>query len=165
MEIHLQVRRRHLVVLAALAAAVIGGVAYAALPGAGGVLTACQLNSNGSLRLVDPSLSSGPLSRCTPNETQVQWNAQGQPGAPGANGKDGTSPTVAQLAVGDSHCPAGGASITDAAGNVAYACSGAAGQPGRPGKDGAPFDGTFTSPNGQFRLTVADGGVTIIGPD
>jgi len=162
MEIHLQVGRRHLVVLAVLAAAVLGGVAYAAIPDAGGVFTACQLNANGSLRLIDPSLSSGPLSRCWPNETQVQWNQQGQPGA---NGKDGSSPTVAQLAANDSHCPSGGASITDASGNVAYVCNGADGQQGVPGKDGAPFDGTFTSPNGQFSLSVADSGVSIIGPD
>lgn len=162
MDIHVQIGRRHLLVLAVLAAAVIGGVAYAAIPDAGGVLTACRLSSNGSLRLIDPSLASGPLSRCTPNETQVQWNEQGRPGA---NGRDGTSPTVAQLAAGDSHCPAGGASITDAAGNVAYACSGADGRQGQPGRDGAPFDGTFTSPNGRFSLTVSDGGVTIIGPD
>lgn len=159
MEIHLQVGRRHLVVSAALAAAVLGGVAYAAIPSGGGVYTACTLNSNGSVRLIDPSLSSGPLSRCTANETQVQWNEQGQPGA---NGKDGVSPTVAPLTAGDAHCQTGGASITDAAGTVAYVCNGAAGQPGR---DGAPFSGTFRSPNGQFTLTVADGGVSIIGPD
>jgi len=162
MEIHLQVGRRHLVALAVLAAAVLGGVAYAAIPDAGGVFTACQLNANGSVRLIDPSLSSGPLSRCSPNETQVQWNQQGQPGA---NGKDGVSPTVAQLAAHDSHCPSGGASITDASGNVAYVCNGVDGQQGVPGKDGAPFDGTFTSPNGQFSLSVSDSGVSIIGPD
>lgn len=156
MEIHLQVGRRHLVVPAVIAAAVLGGVAYAAIPDAGGAFTACRLDSNGSLRLIDPSLSSGPLSRCTANETQVQWNEQGQAGV---------SPTVVQLAAGDAHCSTGGASITDAAGAVAFVCNGAAGAPGQPGKDGAPFAGTFTSPNGQFTLTVADGGVTIVGPD
>jgi hypothetical protein len=165
MEIHLHVTRRHLVGFAAIAAAALGGVAYAAIPGPGGLLTACQLSSNGSLRLIDPSLPSGPLSRCTSNETQVQWNQQGQPGASGQDGKDGAGPTVTQLAAGDTHCSAGGASIADAAGGVAYVCNGATGQAGRPGRDGAPFSGTFTSPNGHFTLTVADGGVSIVGPD
>src|SRR4051794_739340 len=166
MDIRIHLGRRG-VLLVALAIGLLaaGGAAYATIPSSGGIFTGCQLNSNGSLRLIDPSLSNGPLSRCTPNETQVQWNAQGQPGAqgiPGTNGKDGSSPKVAQLAAGDAHCAAGGAAITDGAGNVAYVCNGAA---GAPGKDGAPFNGTFTSPNGQFTLTVSDQGVTVVGPD
>jgi hypothetical protein len=163
MDIRIHVGRRG-VVLAALVLGLMaaGGVAYATVLDAGGVLTGCRLNSNGSLRLIDPSVSSGPLSRCTANETQVSWNEQGQPGAAGAPGKDGASPTVAQLAVGDTHCAAGGASITDAAGSVAYVCNGAA---GASGKDSAPFDGTFTSPNGRFKLSVSDQGVTVVGPD
>ena len=72
---------------------------------------------------------------------------------------DGASPTVAQLSSGDSHCPAGGAAITDAHGTTAYVCN------GQNGKDGQPFAGTFTSPNGQFSLSVADNGVQIVGPD
>ena len=153
--------RIQLWLIAVIAAAVLGGVAYAAIPDAGGVYTACKLNATGTIRLIDPSLgSSSLLSHCTALEARITWNQSGRPGV---------SPTVAQLAAGDSHCGgAGGASITDATGNVAYVCNGAAGQQGQqgqPGKDGAPFSGTFTSPNGQFTLTVADGGVSIVGPD
>jgi hypothetical protein len=163
MDIRIHVGRRGvLLVVAAVGLLVAGGAAYATIADSGGVLTACRLNSNGSLRLIDPSSSSGPLSHCTANETQVSWNQDGQPGAAG---KDGVSPTVAQLAAGDSHCANGGAAITDASGNVAYACNGSTGAPGQPGKDGAPFNGTFTSPNGQFTLTVSDAGVTVVGPD
>ena len=61
---------------------------------------------------------------------------------------------MAQLPAGDTHCATGGgASIADAAGDIAYVCN------------GAPFDGTFTSPTGHFTLTVADTGVSIVGPD
>ena len=75
--------------------------------------------------------------------------APGPHGATGSPGADGVSPTVAQLAVGDSHCSAGGAAITDANGNTAYVCS------------GTPFSGTFTSPNGQFSLGVTDTGIAL----
>jgi hypothetical protein len=147
MEIHLHVRRRHLVLLLAVAAVVLGGVAYAAIPDAGGVYTACRLNATGTIRLIDPSLgSSNLLGHCVALESKITWNQTGQAGI---------SPKVAQLAAGDSNCPAGGASITDGDGRVAYVCNGAA----------APFSGTFTSPNGQFTLAVADGGVSITGPD
>jgi hypothetical protein len=105
-----------------------------------------------TIRLIDPSGPSSSLpSHCTALESQTTWNQKGQPGAPG---KDGSSPTVAQLPAGDTHCATGGgASIADAAGDIAYVCN------------GAPFNGTFTSPNGHFTLTVADTGVTIVGPD
>jgi hypothetical protein len=150
-------RRRFVLVAAVLGVLAAGGVAYATIPDAGGVFTACRSNANGSLRLIDPSSSSGSLlSRCTGNETQVSWNQKGQAGAAGADGK---SPTVAQLQTGDSHCPAGGASLTDASGNVAYVCNGAN------GADGKSFAGSFTSPNGQFSLSVSDAGVKVVGPD
>ena len=53
---------------------------------------------------------------------------------------------------------AGGVAITDAAGTTAYACSGS---DGAPGADGEPFSGTFTSPNGQYSISVADTGITL----
>jgi len=129
---------------------VAGGIAYATIPDGGGVFTACRLNGVGTIRLIDPSgPSSSLLSRCTQLETQIQWNAKGQQGPPGANG---VSPTVAQVGRGDSHCPNGGAAITDANGSIAYVCS------------AQSFAGTFTSPSGQFSLSVGDGGVQIAGP-
>jgi hypothetical protein len=143
-----------------------GGIAYATIPSAGGVYTACRLNDVGTIRLIDPSLAtSSLLSHCTRLETQIQWNQQGQrgdAGPPGTAGTNGTSPTVAQLAVGESHCPAGGAAVTDANGSTAYVCGGQNGVNGQPGKD---FSGTFTSPDGRFALSVSDNGVQITGPD
>lgn len=38
------------------------------------------------------------------------------------------------------------------------------GAPGAPGKDGQPFSGSFTSPNGQFSITVDDDGIKLAGP-
>ena len=114
-----------------------------------------MLKNVGTIRLIDPTLpSSNLMSHCTALEAQISWNQQGQkgdPGTPGPAGKNGaagangTSPTVTQLPVDDSHCSAGGAAITDAAGTTAYVCSGVNGQDG---KDGQSFASTFTSPNG-----------------
>jgi hypothetical protein len=163
-------RRLAILVVAMLAAA--GGIAYATIPDAGNLYTGCMLKNVGTVRLIDSTLpSSNLMSHCTALETQISWNQQGQkgdPGSPGLPGKDGAggangiSPRVAQLPLHDSHCPAGGAAITDAAGATAYVCSGADGQSGN---DGKPFAGSFTSPNGLFSLTVADSGVELRGPN
>ena len=48
----------------------------------------------------------------------------GVAGSDGTNGIDGVSPTVSALPVGDPDCPLGGLSVTDAAGDVGYACNG-----------------------------------------
>jgi hypothetical protein len=154
MHLDVRLRRSHvLFTVGALLLAAAAGAAYASIPDKNGVFTACRHNETGAVRLIDPSPgTSGPLGRCTPAESQVTWNQQGQPG------KDGVSPTVAQLAVGDSHCAAGGAAITDASGTTAYVCN------GHDGADGKPFTGSFTSPNGQFSLIVSDTGVVVSGP-
>lgn len=152
-------RRTVLVAVVAIGALLAAaGIAYATIPDNGGVYTACYLNSNGQVRLIDPSLgSTSPLGHCTPNETQASWNQVGQQGPQGPKGDkgdpgtNGTSPTVAALAAGDAHCPGGGAALTDTNGTTAYVCS-------------AQTSGTFTSPNGQFSISVKDDGVQINGP-
>ena len=167
-------RRRDLVVALVTAAActvVLGGVAWAAIPGPDGLIQGCYDNG-GNVKVV-------AALPCPRGYTPFSWNAQGPQGIqgpqgtqgpqgiPGTNGvdgsdgedgEDGTGPTVAQLATGDATCPAGGAAITDAAGSTAYVCSG---QNGEDGADGEPFAGTFTSPNGQYSISVTDAGITL----
>ena len=162
-------RRWRLVVLVVAGLGVAGGVAYATIPGGDNTYTGCMLKNVGTVRLIDPTLPSGNLmSHCTALETQISWNQQGQkgdpgtPGLPGPNGAagaNGISPTVAQLPVGDSNCPNGGAAITDAWHSTAYVCS------GQNGTDGQSFAGSFTSPNGLFSLTVANSGIDLKGPN
>lgn len=157
-------RRGARLALAAVAAfAIAGGLAYAAIPDAAGVIHGCYRTSiddqKGQLRVVEDPAS------CRSNELPIQWNEQGAPGPAGADGEDGAdgadgvSPTVARLAAGDPNCPAGGAAITDAAGTTAHVCN------GQDGADGSPFSGTFTSPNGQYSISVTDAGVTVASPD
>jgi uncharacterized protein (DUF2345 family) len=155
-------RRGHSTVLAAAAACgvtlLIGGIAVAAIPGDGGVINGCYGKVGGVVRVIDPAKHEKCIAGV---EIPISWNQQGVQGAPGTPGTPGTpgapgvSPTVAQLASGDPHCPAGGAAITDASGSVAYVCGGSNGQ------DGQPFSGTFTSPNGVYSMTVTDTGISL----
>ena len=147
-----------------LAGALAGGIAWASI-GDGGVIQGCY-DSGGNLKVI----ASLP---CPKGYTAVSWNQKGDPGPkgdagakgdpgpagqPGAPGANGVSPTVAQLTAGDPNCPAGGAAITDAPGSTAYVCSG---EKGADGTDAEPFSGTFTSPNGEYSITITDGGIAL----
>jgi hypothetical protein len=85
-------RRRWLLLVGAVlvVAAAGGGIAYATIPDAGNVYTACMLNGVGTVRLIDPSLpSSNLMSHCTKVETRITWNQQGQAGPAGPPGPKG----------------------------------------------------------------------------
>jgi collagen triple helix repeat protein len=83
-------RPRRLIAVTAVVFAAAAGIAYATIPDGGGIYTACMLKNVGTIRLIDPSLSSATLqSHCTSLETQVSWNAQGQPGVQGPAGAPG----------------------------------------------------------------------------
>jgi len=81
-------RPRRLIVIAAALFAAAGGIAYATIPGSGGVYTACMLRNIGTIRLIDTSSSSN-RGRCTRSETQISWNQQGQTGPLGPAGPQG----------------------------------------------------------------------------
>lgn len=151
------------VVVVALAAAAI---AYAAIPDANGVYTACKLNATGTIRLIDPSLASTSLlGHCTSLETQISWNQRGQTGAAGKDGlpgKDGVNGTngidgndgapglpgkegangqdgvsvTSAVEAPGTNCPTGGSKFTAAGGNATFACNGARGNDGAPGTGG-----------------------------
>ena len=124
----------------------VGGVTWAAIPGDGGVINACYGKIGGVVRVIDTA----KREKCiTGVEVPLSWNQQGQKGDPGTPGAPGVSPTVTQLEANDANCPAGGAAITDAAGHTAYVCS------------AQPFSGTFTSPSGEYSISVTDDGITM----
>jgi hypothetical protein len=91
MKRYLRRRPLQLGVIAIAVLALGSGIAYAAIPGSGGVYTACMLKHVGTLRLIDTSLpSSNPMSHCsTTFETQVSWNQTGQQGQQGPQGPKG----------------------------------------------------------------------------
>ena len=136
---------------AVVASALAGGVAWATIPGDGGVIQGCYTKVGGILRVIDTAKGE----RCFGIELPITWNQKGpkgDPGATGAGGAAGMSPTVGQLQPGDPNCPAGGAAITAADGSTANVCNGTNGQ---------SFAGTVTSPNGQYSIGVTDAGITL----
>jgi hypothetical protein len=152
----------------AFSAAAAGTAVYAGIPDAANIYYGCVLNGVGTVRLIDPSLSSSSLlSHCiSGKETPITWNQQGPqgpaglPGAngrDGANGKDGTSITSSSLATGDSNCPNGGVQFQSASG-YAYACNGKDGANGKDGTDGMPgtMVTSITQLNG-IQCTMANG--------
>jgi hypothetical protein len=134
------------------AALLVGGIAWAAIPGEGGVINACYGKVGGVVRVIDTA----KREKCVAGlEVPFSWNQQGpkgDPGIPGRDGEDGAEgvdPTVTQLEANDANCPAGGVAITDAAGHTGYVCS------------AQPFSGTFTSPSGEYSISVTDDGITM----
>jgi hypothetical protein len=105
-----------------------GSVAWAAIPGDGGVYTACMLKNVGTVRLIDKSLPPGNLmSHCKPAlEVEITWNRQGPQGLQGPQGIQGPK-----------------------------------GDKGDQGDPGPAFDGTFTSPNGEYTLSVTNNGIAL----
>jgi hypothetical protein len=164
---------------AALAAAVlVGRSAFASTD----TINACLKQSNGTLYILG---GGSGRSECQPGDIPISWNTAG------LNGRDGVSVTTQSLAPGaDPACPDGGSKFV-AANGVSYACNGSDGQDGQDGlngldgrdgadgqdgqngldgrdgvdgQDGQNFSGTFTSPNGQFKLVVDDTTAKLEGP-
>jgi hypothetical protein len=75
--------------LTALVAVVLGlaagGIAYASIPGPGGVINGCYLKSGGALRVIDSA------AKCKSGETSLNWNQKGPTGARGPTGANGTT--------------------------------------------------------------------------
>ena len=106
----------------------IGGVAFASIPGADGVIHGCFAKSTGRLRVINTDRGMD----CARGERRLSWNQAGVPGqdgAPGLQGEPGPggiadrlSPSVPQL-VGDNQQATASASWTQSAGsiNVAWA--------------------------------------------
>jgi hypothetical protein len=89
--------------------ALVGGVAYATIPDANGVIHGCYKKSGGAVRVID-----SPSASCDSNETPLNWSQtgpQGPQGEPGLSGYevvegepfDADPGTVGLLAI----CPAG----------------------------------------------------------
>jgi hypothetical protein len=74
-----------LVGAAAALVAGIGGVAFGAIPGSGGVINGCYLKQTGILRVIDAEAGK----KCLSFETPISWNQQGVKGDPGLAGAKG----------------------------------------------------------------------------
>lgn len=65
----------------AIAVIAMGGAAYATIPSADGVISACYQRSGGALRILDADTNS-----CTAKENLLTWNSEGVQGDPGVSG-------------------------------------------------------------------------------
>ena len=78
----------------------LAGVAWAAIPGSGGVINGCYGKQTGILRVIDGEAGKS----CLSFETPFNWNQQGpkgDPGAPGARGERGPAgPAMTVVRVG-----------------------------------------------------------------
>lgn len=140
---------------AMVVAAVAGGVAWATIPDAGGIIHTCYSQATGTWRPIDY-----PTAKCKSGETQLDFNQKGVKGdtgpqgpagtsgppgkdgtngADGKNGKDGITVTSAALGQGDANCPDGGSRFTAVNGDT-YACNGPPGVAGDQGIQGSKGD-------------------------
>ena len=72
-------------VIALIFALLLGTVALAAIPGAGGVISGCYDAKTGALRVIDAQAGK----TCSKLEAQISWNQIGPQGLPGAAGPKG----------------------------------------------------------------------------
>ncbi|HEX5015119.1 MAG TPA: hypothetical protein VFV72_13290 [Candidatus Limnocylindrales bacterium] len=82
-------RRLSVLAVGAALAAVVAGVASAAIPSATGTINACYDKQTGQARIVDPETN--VPKKCGQKEAPVSWNVQGQPGPAGPAGPAGPS--------------------------------------------------------------------------
>jgi hypothetical protein len=157
MDIKLRLTRKRAGLVAVVAAlAVTGGVAYATIPGGGGVYSACMLNSTGLIRLIDTSLPpSSPLSHCYSNETLVSWNQSGPPGGKGDRGP--TGPQGSKGAQGPTGAPGVRGPSGPAGANGLKGATGAQGVRGPSGSVGATGLRGLTGVDGEDGQDGQDG--------
>jgi hypothetical protein len=119
--------------------------AFGAIPGGGGVISACYSNTNGDLRVIDAQAGG----TCPSGETALTWNQKGPTGPKGATGPAGirgaTGPKGPTGAAGPKGTtgPAGPKGPTGAAGP-----KGVTGPAGPKGPTGAKGDRGDTGPTG-----------------
>ena len=164
-------RRRVLLACAGAILVVSVGVAYAAIPhSATGVINGCYDKKLGVLRVIDAQAGK----TCFSWELAISWNQKGETGAAGPAGVAGsmgpagpTGPAGPQGLAGLAGQPGAKGDKGDTGAQGIPGIQGIPGEPGEDGADGAdgtPFDGTFTSPNGLYSLTVDNSGIELESP-
>lgn len=123
-----QRRGRLLVCLATVAVLLLGGgIAWAAVPGSAGVITACvdHRSESGLLRVIEPD------QECRRHETRISWNQEGRAGDPGQAGAQGPAGPAGPAG------PPGDAGLPGEDGPMGPAGpAGPAGEQGLPGPEG-----------------------------
>jgi len=145
-------RAMRLIGLVAVLLTLAGGVAYATIPGADGVIHACYAKSGGALRVVDASVTG-----CKSGETSLDWNMHGPAGQQGAAGAVGPIGPAGPAGSAGAAGPKGDAGAAGPKGDA-----GAAGPQGPAGPQGVKGDpgSALTSIDGLAGLACTRGGVS-----
>lgn len=161
-------RRRDIAAAAAgavVATVLAGSVAWAAIPGDGGVYSACMLKNVGTVRLIDKSLPPGNLmSHCKPAfEVEITWSNQGPQGLQGIQGTKGDR---GEQGIQGIQGPTGQAGASGADGQPGAAGPpgerGPAGQDGAPGAQGSPGVAGTNGVSGYEVVTASGEGGSVI---
>ncbi|NTU80248.1 MAG: collagen-like protein [Chloroflexales bacterium] len=120
--------------LAVLLFIVASGTALAAIPGAGGVITACYIPGIGVPRLIDAERGQ----KCTSKERQLTWGQVGQQGPQGLPGPQGPQGPKGDTGAAGAPGPKGDTGLAGAPGQ-----QGLQGPPGEPGIAGLTWRGPF----------------------
>ena len=80
-------RKRLTIVLTVVLVLLLGGIAYASIPGPDGVVHGCYKTDNKTFFVIDSADS------CPSGTTSLNWNQTGPQGPTGTNGTDGTNGT------------------------------------------------------------------------
>ena len=101
-------RRALAVAVAAVVFLLLGGIAWASIPGPDGVIHGCRKNSDGSLRAIDHTAT------CPSGWTALNWNQTGPQGPSGVTGYEVVQSQVdipandtATTVAGEAACPSG----------------------------------------------------------
>jgi hypothetical protein len=111
--------RRSAILAAAVALLVLGGVAYASIPDANGVIHGCRKNSGGALRVIDSDAGQ----TCAGSETALNWSQTGPPGLSGlerVQADSGVSIQPGDTATVLAQCPTGKKAIAGGFVNIAW---------------------------------------------
>ena len=80
-------RGRYSVVFVVAALVALGGIAYATIPDASGVINGCYSKTSGALRVIDKALGQN----CSSAENALNWNQTGPTGPTGPTGATGAT--------------------------------------------------------------------------
>ena len=125
----------------------IGGMAWASVPGADGVIRGCYDARSGGVRIIDVAAGQS----CRSNETSVNWNQTGRAGPAGPAGPAGLTGAMGPAGPAGASGPAGPPGATGPAGPV-----GPAGPMGPAGPAGGGVSHTYwndssVSPTSPYR--------------
>lgn len=136
------------------------GIAFASIPGQGGVINGCYADNNGGLRVIDTDAGG----TCKDKETAIQWNQTGLPGPVGPQGPAGPAGPAGSAGSAGAAGPQGPAGPTGATGATgAQGPAGPAGQGGATGYEVVRTTGASSNADLKVQAATCPAGKKAVG--